>query len=272
MNDIQLFSNNEFGTIRATVIDEEPWFVASDVASALEYGAAAKLTRNLFDDEKGVHIVDTPGGNQQVSVISLGGLFHAMNMRRTGVIKNKGNRERVERFQRWVNHDVLPAIVKDGGYMVARIDETPEQTLARAILIAKDALDRKDSIIKSLETQVAVYDKEYTRLVPKAQFYDNLMDSDGLLSVRDAAKILKSYDPTMSEKRLRQSLRDDRMVEKRSTKACAVAIERGYMRERPFSFKHSDGHETFDHYGCLTPKGLDWCRRRYCDQHMFDFQ
>lgn len=35
---------------------------------------------------------------------------------------------------------------------------------------------------------------------------------------------------------------------------------------------NSDGHETFDHYGCLTPKGLDWCRRRYCDQHMFDFQ
>ena len=271
MNDIQLFSNDEFGSIRATVIDEEPWFVAADVASALEYGAAAKLTRNLFDDEKGVHIVDTPGGNQQVSIISLSGLFHAMNMRRTGVIKNKENRDRVERFQRWVNHEVLPAIVKDGGYMVA-IDETPEQTMARALLIAQDTIDRSNRQLAHERTRNAALLEHNATLVPKAQFYDNLMDSDGLLSVRDAAKILKSYDPTIGEKRLRQNLRDDCMVEKRTTKATSVAIERGYMRERPFSFKHSDGHETFDHYGCLTPKGLDWCKRRYCDQHMFDFQ
>ena len=265
-NDIQLFSNEEFGTIRAAIIDEEPWFVASDVARALEYREADKLTRSLFDDEKGTHIVGTPGGNQQVSIISLGGLFHAMNMRRTGVIKNKETKERVERFQRFVNHEVLPAIVKDGGYMASVADETPEQTMARAVLIAQETIERTNRALRRERERNAALLEHNAQLVSKAEFYDNLMDSDGLLSVRDAAKILKSYDDSMSEHRLRQLLREDGMLEKRSRKACAVAIERHYMRERTFAIPHSDGRTTFDHYGCLTPKGLDWCRQRYCRQ------
>lgn len=260
-NEIQLFHSDQFGDVRALSVDGEPWFVAKDVAKALGYRDAEKMTRRLDDDEKGTRSVGTPGGEQRVSVITEAGLYSAVLR-----AKIPGARE----FKRWVTHDVLPAIRRTGGYMVAR-DETPEQTMARALLIAQETIDRSNKALRFEQERNAALLEQNGKLVPKAQFYDNLMDSDGLLSVRDAAKILKSYDPTMSEKRLRQSLRDDRMVEKRSTKACAVAIERGYMRERPFSFKHSDGHETFDHYGCLTPKGLDWCRRRYCDQHMFDF-
>lgn len=260
MDDIQLFSNDEFGTIRALSADGESWFVARDILSIL--GLDRTALRKLDDDEKGVDSIHTPGGDQLLSTVSEAGFYK---------LALKSRKPEAKAFQRWVTHEVLPAIRRTGGYMVAR-DETPEQTMARALLIAQETIDRSNRALRFEQERNAALLEENGKLVPKAQFYDNLMDSDGLLSVRDAAKILKSYDPTMTEKRLRQSLRDDRMVEKRTTKACAVAIERGYMRERPFSFKHSDGHETFDHYGCLTPKGLDWCKRRYCDQHMLDFQ
>ena len=62
----QMFSNDEFGTIRA-LRDEngEPWFVASDIAKALGYRDAEKMTRRLDDDEKGTRSVGTPGGTQQ---------------------------------------------------------------------------------------------------------------------------------------------------------------------------------------------------------------
>lgn len=262
-NEIQLFHSDQFGDVRALSVDGEPWFVAKDVCDAL--GIRTDTVRKILDSdevsETNPNTIGVAGGHNPL-VISEPGLYKL-------VLKSR--KTEAKAFQRWVTHEVLPAIRRTGGYMVAR-DETPEQTMARALLIAQETIDRSNKALRFEQERNAALLEENGKLVPKAQFYDNLMDSDGLLSVRDAAKILKSYDQTMSEKRLRQSLRDDRMVEKRTTKACAVAIERGYMRERPFSIKHSDGHETFDHYGCLTPKGLDWCRRRYCDQHMFDFQ
>lgn len=264
MNDstsIQLFHNDKFGDVRALSVDGEPWFVAKDVCDALGLNNSRKAVARLDDDEKGVTSSDTPGGEQRVQIVSEPGLYKLIM---------RSRKSEAKAFQRWVTHDVLPAIRRTGGYMVAR-DETPEQTMARALLIAQETIERSNKALRFEQERNAALLEQNGKLVPKAQFYDNLMDSDGLLSVRDAAKILKSYDPTMSEKRLRQRLRDDHMVEKRTTKACSVAIERGYMRERPFSFKRSDGSETFDHYGCLTPKGLDWCKRRYCDQHMFDF-
>ena len=261
-NEIQLFHSDQFGDVRALSVDGEPWFVAKDVCDSLCLGNVGQALSRLDEDEKSSVILnDGTPGNPNKLVVNEAGLY-------TLVLSSR--KPESHAFKRWVTHEVLPAIRRTGGYMVA-LDETPEQTMARALLIAQETIDRSNRALRFEQERNAALLEENGKLVPKAQFYDNLMDSDGLLSVRDAAKILKSYDPTMTEKRLRQSLRDDRMVEKRTTKACAVAIERGYMRERPFSFKHSDGHETFDHYGCLTPKGLDWCKRRYCDQHMFDF-
>lgn len=258
MNDIQLFTNDEFGTIRTIEVDGDIMFCGKDVATALGYtNTSDALRRHCKSDGVAFHypIQDVMGRTQEARFITEGDLYR---------LAASSKLESAQRFESWVFDEVIPSIRKHGAYM------TPVTIDA---IIADPAFGiRLLTELQSERERNRALLQENCKLVPKAQFYDNLMDSDGLLSVRDAAKILKSYDPTMTEKRLRQSLRDDRMVEKRTTKACAVAIERGYMRERPFSFKHSDGHETFDHYGCLTPKGLDWCKRRYCDQHMFDFQ
>ena len=265
-NDIQLFHNDQFGDVRALSVEGEPWFVAKDLADALSYGNTGQLTRILNEDEKGMQILHTPGGDQQFSMVSESGFYHAVLQRRSSWIQDKAKRSNVEAFQRWVTHEVLPAIRRTGGYMASVLDETPEQTMARAVLIAQMTIERTNRALRRERERNAALLEHNAQLVPKAQFYDNLMDSDGLLSIRDAAKILKSYDDSMSEHRLRQLLREDGMLEKRSRKACAVAIERHYMRERTFAIQHSDGRTTFDHYGCLTPKGLDWCRQRYCRQ------
>ena len=256
MNDIQLFSNDEFGTIRTIEVDGDIMFCGKDVALALGYTNTSKA---ISDHCRGVPfrypIQDVMGRTQEARFITEGDLYR---------LAASSKLESAQRFESWVFDEVIPSIRKHGAYM------TPVTIDA---IIADPAFGiRLLTELQSERERNRALLQENCKLVPKAQFYDNLMDSDGLLSVRDAAKILKSYDPTIGEKRLRQNLRDDCMVEKRTTKATSVAIERGYMRERPFSFKHNDGHETFDHYGCLTPKGLDWCKRRYCDQHMFDFQ
>lgn len=104
--------------IRTVTVDGDPWFVAADIAAALEYRDGANLARILDADEKGTHLVSTPSGNQECTVISESGLYHA-------VLKSR--KPQAKAFRRWVTNDVLPAIRKTGRYAV---QATPSATEA----------------------------------------------------------------------------------------------------------------------------------------------
>ncbi|WP_405120743.1 Bro-N domain-containing protein [Pseudomonas leptonychotis] len=93
--------------VRALLINEQPWLVAADVAAALEYRIAGNMTRMLDEDEKGAHIVSTPGGAQEMLVINESGLYSAILRSRKAEAK---------RFKKWVTAEVLPAIHKQGSY------------------------------------------------------------------------------------------------------------------------------------------------------------
>ena len=249
MNEIQTFNNPEFGTVRAVRGDDgEPMFVAKDVCAALSIAPTA--ASRLDEDEKGLRLTQTPGGEQNVLLVTEPG-FYKLVMR--------SRKPEAKAFQRWVTHEVLPALRRDGGYMVARADETPEELMARALKAA-------DATLARVRDENARLTRRNQVLEPKAAFFDSVMESDGLISVRAAAKVLKSYDREMGERRLRQMLRDACYLEKRTRSATAAAIGRGYMKERPFAITHSDGRREMDHYGCLTPKGLAMCARRFCGQ------
>ena len=249
MSEIQSFTNDQFGTVRA-IRDEngEPMFVAKDVCAALNIAPTA--ASRLDEDEKGLRLTQTPGGEQNVLLVSEPG-FYKLVMR--------SRKPEAKAFQRWVTHEVLPALRRDGGYMVARDDETPEELMARALKAA-------DATLARVRDENARLTRRNQVLEPKAAFFDSVMESDGLISVRAAAKVLKSYDREMGERRLRQMLREACYLEKRTRSATAAAIGRGYMKERPFAITHSDGRREMDHYGCLTPKGLAMCMRRFCRQ------
>ena len=251
MNEIQSFTNDQFGTVRA-IRDEsgEPMFVAKDVCAALGLGNSRQALARLDDDEKGVISTDTPGGEQQMQAVNEPGLY---------VLVLSSRKPEAKAFKRWVTHEVLPALRREGGYMVARADETPEELMARALKAA-------DATLARVRDENARLTRRNQVLEPKAAFFDSVMESDGLISVRAAAKVLKSYDREMGERRLRQMLREACYLEKRTRSATAAAIGRGYMKERPFAITHSDGRREMAHYGCLTPKGLAMCMRRFCRQ------
>ncbi len=102
--------------VRVILIENDPWFVAGDVAAVLGYRDGPTMTRNLDDDEKGTHIVCTLGGDQQMNVISESGLYAAIF---------KSRREEAQRFRRWVTGEVLPAIRRTGRYEL--FDPDPPQ-------------------------------------------------------------------------------------------------------------------------------------------------
>lgn len=116
------FTFNE-NTIRAINKDNEIWFVATDVSAVLEYRDAFNMTRILDDDEKGTHTVSTLGGDQEVTVISESGLYHA-------VLKSR--KQVAVEFRKWVTKEVLPSIRRTGSYS-ATISKAQQGEIATRI-------------------------------------------------------------------------------------------------------------------------------------------
>ena len=251
MNDVQVYESDQFGQVRAFIEDGEPLFVAKDICAILDLGNPRSSLALLDEDEKGVHSVDTPGGKQNMTTVTEPG-FYKLVMR--------SRKPEAKAFQRWVTHEVLPALRRDGAYVASDGTEDDDVLMARALFAADKAIKRKDARIKELEAANA-------SLKAKSRAFDLWVDdTDGLISVTKAGKLLKSLDPTMGAKKLRACLREAGYIEKATLSCTVKAIEPGYMRERMTKFIGRDGRERFKSYGALTAKGVAMCAARYCGQ------
>ena len=117
-----IFDNEEFGQIR-TIIDEhnEPWFVGKDVAKALGFTNTRDAIRtHVFEEDKGVDLVDTLGGRQKMTIVNESGLY---------ALVFGSQLEDAKKFKHWVTSEVLPSIRRDGGYIVANENNTCEYIL-----------------------------------------------------------------------------------------------------------------------------------------------
>lgn len=255
---MRAFESARFGTIRALSVDGEPWFVATDVAKALGYRMASDMTRRLDDDEKGTRSMRTPGGEQELSVISEAGLYNA-------ILGSKvpGARE----FKRWVTHDVLPALRRDGAYVASDGTEDDATLMARALLAAKRQMDAKDRQLREQRERIAALGDENARLLPMAAYAETTLDAVGCITVTDAARQLKQQDASIGQRRLFGLLRADGMLCKNTNQATAQAIERGYLRNVQRFYTDSEGVQRMrEPYAVVTPKGLAWMVSRYCRQ------
>ena len=154
--------------VRAVSIDGEPHLVGKDVAERLGY---ANATQAITTHCKGVqkrYPLQTPGGMQDVRVLSGPDVLRL-------IIGSK--LPAAERFERWVFEEVLPAIRKTGGYIVASPEETPEELFLRAMNVLKATVDRQ-------RAQLAI-------AAPKAEALDIIAEADGDRSFQETAKALQ---------------------------------------------------------------------------------
>lgn len=249
MNEIQTFDSPEFGLIRV-VRDEsgEPWFVAKDVLDVLDLDKSA--LRKLDEDEKGVDSIHTPGGEQRMTTVTEPG-FYKLVMR--------SRKPEAKAFQRWVTHEVLPALRREGGYMVARADETPEETMARALLLAQGTMERQKRRIAGLEA-------ENEAMRPKALFADAVAASDGTCLVGEFAKMLRQNGVEVGQNRLFAMLREDGYLGKAGQNRNVPtqrSMELGLFRIKETAITHSDGHVTINRTPKLTGKGQRYFLERY---------
>ena len=239
------FNSDQFGQLRA-VKDKngEPWFVAVDICKALDI--RTDTVRKIVDaediSETNPNSVGVAGGRNPIIVNESG--FYTLVL--------KSRKPEAKAFQRWVTHEVLPSIRKKGGYIAAAPDETPEQIMARAVLLAQDTIERQKAQIEELK--------------PKALFADAVAESDGTCLVGELAKMLRQNGVQIGQNRLFEKLRQDGYLGKTGSNRNVPtqrAMEMGLFRIKETSITHSDGHITVQRTAKVTGKGQQYFINRF---------
>lgn len=242
-NEIKVFSNEEFGSIRRVEVDGEFWLVGKDVAAVLGYSNPRKALADHVDEEdKGVTKCDTLGGTQDMTVINESGLYSLVLSSKLPYAK---------KFRRWVTSEVLPSIRKHGAYM------TPE-TLEAAIL-NPDHLLKVATALKAETDKRKALEAKVSADAPKVLFADSVAASSSTVLVGELAKIMRQNGVDMGERRLFRWMRDNGYLIKRNgtdyNMPTQASMEQGLFRIKETVINHSDGHTSVSKTPKVTGKG-----------------
>lgn len=238
--DLQLFSSERFGRLRATQIDCEVWFAATDVAKALGYRDANQITRALDDDEKRWSegtLSECTHSHLGIRLINESGLYRVLM---------RSQRPEAIPFQRWLAHEVVPEIRRNGGYIAASTEDSDADIMARALLIAQKTIDRKNELI-------ALHEATIEDMKPKALFADAVADSDGTCLIGELAKMMCQNGLEIGQNRLFKLLQRDGYLGKSGSNRNVPtqrSMDMKLFRIKETAVTHSDGRVTINR----TPK------------------
>jgi prophage antirepressor-like protein len=131
--------------VRVHIENNQPWFVASDLATILGYESAKDALRGLDDEEKGWANMPTPGGMQRVTTVNESGLYTLM-------VRSK--RAEAKPFRKWVTGEVLPSIRTTGSYLAPITEGDPLTLALQAALEARTRLSNVESSVTAVQTSV----------------------------------------------------------------------------------------------------------------------
>ena len=236
MEDLQIFSNSEFGNVRTLQIEGKPYFVATDVATALGYSNPRKAIK---DHCKGVTKRDTPtsSGTQSMSYINEGDLYRL-------IMKSK--LPSAERFEKWVMEEVLPSIRKNGGYIAGQETLSDDELMAKALLVAQNKIAERDSIIAEKNAQIE-------QMKPKQIFADSVETSRTSILVGDLAKLICQNGVQIGQKRLFEWMRQNGYLMKYGTSRnmpMQKYVEQGLFEIKENSIQSPNGNVRLT----ITPK------------------
>ena len=228
MNMLKVFEKAEFGRVRVVECEGEPWFVAKDVCECLELTDVSKTISLMDDDEKGTNSIRTPGGEQQMLVVSEPGLYSLIL---------RSRKPEAKAFKRWVTHEILPSIRKTGH---SGAPETEDEILARALVIAEGRLGMLSHAVSELQEQIALD-------APKVELAEAIMETEECVSINQFAKILKQRGLDIGANRLYRDLRrDGYLMRRRGTNwnmPTQRMMDKGYFRVVERMTEADDGYQ-----------------------------
>lgn len=219
MANIQVFEYQN-SKVRTVDMDGEAWFVLKDVCAVLGINNNRMAADRLDDDEKGVSLIDTLGGKQEMVIVNESGLYHVIL---------RSDKPEAAPFRRWVTNDVLPAIRKTGSYNAPQL--TRSQLLATALIAAHEELEEKD--------------KQIAELTPKGVFADAVSASKKSILVGEMAKLLSQNGINIGQNRLFDWLRRNGYLIKDPKRSdynlpTQRSMETGLFEIKETTIQHSD--------------------------------
>jgi anti-repressor protein len=253
-NELKIFENPAFSSIRTVEMDGTPYFVGKDVADVLGYERPAKAIADHVDEEDRdeVPIQDSIGRMQKTPVINESGLYSL-------ILSSK--LPKAKEFKHWVTSEVLPAIRKHGMYATEELLDNPDFAIKVFAELKAEREKRKvlESTVKEQEQQIQA-DK------PKVVFADAVTTSKTSILIGDLAKLLKQNGIAMGQKRLFEWLRSNGYLIK-SGSSKNMPIQR-YMEQGLFEVKESvvanpDGSSRVTRTTKITGKGQQYFINRF---------
>lgn len=240
MNELQVFKNQEFGSVRTLVINSEPWFVGRDIAEVLGYKKPENAIANhVDDDDKTTTLIQGIDSNykSKTMIINESGLYCL-------VLSSK--LPSAKKFKRWVTSEVLPALRKTGQYQVKEL--SGQELMAKALIEAQSVLAAKDKVIEEMK--------------PKVVFADAVATSHTSILVGELAKILKQNGIEMGQKRLFAWLREKGYLIKRQgtdyNMPTQKAMELGLFEIKEGSYVNGSGVNITTKTPKITGKGQQY--------------
>ena len=244
MNEMMIFNNPEFGSVRTVCIDGEPWLVGKDVAEILGYSNPRKALIDHVDaDDKGVTKCDTLGGAQNLTVINESGFYSL-------VLSSK--MPNAKKFKHWVTAEVLPTIRKTGGY-VANEDVFVETYLPFADEPIKQLFRIQCRVINQLNERIRKDE-------PKVKFADHVGDSTNVIDVNRMAKLCADHGIRIGRNRLFAWMRS-RGILMGGNIPYQEYIENGYFRVKESVYETNGQTRTYQQT-FVTGKGQQYILSR----------
>lgn len=238
--ELQIFSNSEFGEIRTITKDNEPWFVASDICRSLDLSNPTMAMQRIDDDEKAKFNLGLSGG--ETNCVNEYGLYSLALASRKKEAKD---------FKRWITHEVLPSIRKNGGYIAGQETLSDDELLSKALLVAQNKIAERDKIIEQKQARIE-------QMKPKEIFADAVSASHTSILVGDLAKLICQNGYQIGQKRLFSWLRDNGYLVKSGSSYNMPTqryVEQGLFEIKESNLVNPDGSVRITRTPKVTGKG-----------------
>lgn len=248
--EIQVFTNSQFGKIRAIDIDGEIGFFGSDLCNIL--GTDTRDLKSILDSDQFVNVdtihIGNHGGKKPLIVNESG--FYSVVL--------KSRKPQAKPFQKWVTGEVLPSIRKHGGYL------TPQKI--EEVLTDPDTIIQLATTLKEEQARRKALEAENQVMQPKALFADAVAASHTSILVGELAKLLKQNGVEIGQNRLFRWLRENGYLMKTGSSynmPTQRSMEQELFEVKETSITHSDGHVTVQKTPKVTGKGQQYFINRF---------
>lgn len=228
MNDVTIFRKDEFGAVRAVMLEGEPWFVAADVCRALGLGNSSDVIKRLDEDERTLVSIEGASNGLPVNAVNEPGLYALI----------LGSRKpEAKAFKRWITHEVIPEIRKTGGYIAGQETMDDDQLLANALMVAQRKIAERNKQLEAANEKIKAD-------APKVLFAETVEKAETCISIGTLAKILNQAGLDIGERRLFERLRNDKWLNSKGRNwniPSQKSMDMGLMRVHESTISRSSG-------------------------------